>query len=267
MTPVPSASNPPTAIVTGASSGLGRCIVLELARRGWRTVVIARRAEVLEALTADVCNGAECLPLSIDLQETHAIGPCVSRFLQEHAIAPAALFNNAGFGFYGEFLSQPAELHERLWRVNYLAAVEMTRAVLPGMLERRRGHIINTCSMSTKVGPWGHAGYAASKAALVNVTQGLAAEYPARSTGIHFSVVNPGIVSTPYFAGDSFQPLWPRVKGRAIPPELVSRKMVDLLDRPRVQLCVPWFYRFIDVIDALSPALAQRIVAAESRPG
>jgi hypothetical protein len=267
MTPATSESNPPTAIVTGASSGLGRCIVLELARRGWRTVAIARRAEALETLAAEVGTLAACLPLPMDLQDTTAIGPRISRFLQDHAIAPAALFNNAGFGFYAEFLSQPAELHERLWRVNYLAAVEMTRAVLPGMLKRRRGHVINTCSMSTKVGPWGHAGYAASKAALVSVTQGLAAEYPARSTGVHFSVVNPGIVSTPYFAGDSFQRLWPRVKGRAIPPELVARKMVGLLERPRVQLCVPWFYRFIDVIDAFSPALAQRIVAAESRPG
>jgi len=202
----------------------------------------------------------------MDLARTEEIGPRLMAFLGERGIEPDALFNNAGFGHYGEFLSQPTELHERLWRVNYLAAVETTRALLPGMLARRRGHIINTCSISSKVGPWGHAGYAASKAALVSVTQTLAAEYAAQLSGVHFSFVNPGIVSTAYFEVGSYRRMWPRVKHRAISPEVVARRMVGLLDRPRLQLCVPWYYRFIDFIDALSPTLAHRIVAAESRP-
>lgn len=256
----------PTAVVTGASSGLGRCLAQTLARRGWATVVIARRADRLESLAKELSHTAPCTTLAMDLSRTEVIGPRLAAMLEERGIEPDALFNNAGFGHYAEFLAQPAELHERLWRVNYLAAVETTRALLPGMLARRRGHVINTCSISSKVGPWGHAGYAASKAALVSVTQSLAAEYPARSSGVWFSFVNPGIVSTEYFEDGTYQRMWPRVKRRAMAPEVVSRRMVGLLDRPRLQLCVPWYYRFIDLIDALSPTLAHRIVAAESRP-
>lgn len=256
-----------TAVVTGASSGLGKCIVLELARRGWNTVVIARREAAL-CEVVDACGGAvRCSHVVMDLERTEEIGPKMAALLNERGIVVDALFNNAGFGFYGEFLSQPLDLHERLMRVNHLAAVEMTRAVLPGMLARRRGHVVNTCSMSTKIGPWGHAGYAASKAALVSVTQALAAEFPARESGVHFSYVNPGIVKTAYFEGDSFKRLWPRVMKRAISPEVVAGKMVDLLDRPRLQLCVPWYYRMIEVIEAVSPGVAHGMVARESRPG
>ena len=256
----------PTAVVTGASSGLGRCLARALAQRGWATVVIARRAGRLEALADELAPMAPCTPLAMDLSQSEGVGPRLLSFLEDKGIEPDALFNNAGFGFFGEFLSQPMDLHERLWRVNYLAAVETTRALLPGMLARRRGHVMNTCSICSKIGPWGHAGYAASKAALVSVTQSLAAEFPARSSGVRFSFVNPGIVSTDYFENDSYRRMWPRVKHRAIAPEVVARKIVGLLDRPRLQLCVPWYYRFIDFIDALSPTLAHRIVAAESRP-
>lgn len=259
-------SVPPLAIVTGASSGMGRSIALELARRGWATLLIARRTALLEALASELRASAPSAILTMDLCETGAIVDTVRGFLAANGLVPRALFNNAGFGFYGPFLEQPTDLHERLWRVNYLAAVEMTRAVLPGMLERRKGHVINTASMSTKVGPWGHAGYAASKAALVSVTQGLAAEHPARASGVHFSFVNPGIVRTSYFEASSFAPLWKRVAKRAISPERVARAAVNLLERPRLQICVPWYYRAIDAIDAVSPALAHRIVAAESRP-
>lgn len=254
------------AIVTGASSGLGACIARELSRRGTALLLVARRAERLDALARELATAAPVFTLPLDLAETPAIVPALRAALGTHGLAPAALFNNAGFGFYGEFLSQPAELHERLWRVNYLAAVEATRAVLPAMLERRRGHVVNIASMSSKIGPWGHAGYAASKAALVSVTQSLAAEHPARVSGVHFSAVNPGIVKTAYFEGDSFQRLWPRVKHRAVPAERVAARIVALLDRPRLQLCIPRHYRMIDLIEAISPALAHRMVAAESRP-
>lgn len=259
-------SRRPTAIVTGASSGLGRCIALELVRRGWDVVAIARRESALNDLVRD-CGGTQrCRAVTMDLERTDEIAPRMAELLGPGGVVPGALFNNAGFGHYAEFLAQPRELHERLWRVNHLAAVEMTRAVLPGMLHRRRGHVINTCSMSTKIGPWGHAGYAASKAALVSITQSLAAEHPAHHSGVHFSYVNPGIVKTAYFENDSYQRLWPKVAPRAVPPEMVARKMVGLLERPRLQLCVPWYYRMIEVIEAISPTLAHRIVAGESRP-
>jgi len=256
------------AIVTGASSGMGRCVALELSQRGWSTVLIARRGHLLSELSDQLSktNRTSSVFLEQDLARTPEIVPAAEAFLTRHGIEPRVLINNAGFGLYRAFVEHRADDHEGLWRVNYLAAAEMIRCVLPGMLGRRAGHVINIASMSTKVGPWGHAGYAASKAALVSLTQTLAAEHPARRCGVHFSFVNPGIVSTNYFNSESFRTLWPRVKHRAIPPELVARKVAGLLDRPRLEICVPWYYRAIHLIDALSPALAHRIVAHESKP-
>ena len=256
----------PLAIVTGASSGMGRCIATELAGRGWRTLLISRRTALLEQLAVDLRGRAPSEAFPFDLADTAGIAPAIGGFLAARSLKPAALFNVAGFGLYVPFLSQSLEEQERLMRVNHFAAVEMIRVVLPGMLERRRGHIVSLASMSTKVGPWGHAGYAASKCALASLTETLAAEHPARQSGVHFSIVNPGIVSTAYFESDSFKALWPRVEKRAIAPELVARRSVGLLERPRLEICVPRHYRFIEFIRAINPGLAHRIVTAESRP-
>lgn len=254
------------AVVTGASSGMGRCIALELASRGWATLLIARRVGLLESLAAELSSRAPSVALGLDLSMTGEVVRGVSAALARHGIEPSVLVNAAGFGVYRRFLEQPAELHESLWRVNYLGTVEMVRAVLPGMLARRRGHVINIASMSTKVGPWGHAGYAASKAGVVSVTQTLAAEHPYPDSGVRFSFVNPGIVGTAYFESESFRSLWPRVRHRAITPEYVARRVVGLLDRPKAELCIPFYYRAIQWIDAVAPGLAHRLVARESRP-
>ena len=146
--------------------------------------------------------------------------------------------------------------------VNYFASVATLRAVLPGMLERRRGHVINIASMATKMGPWGHAGYAAAKAALVSLTQTLAAEH--HGEGVHFSYVNPGIVDTEYF--DELGGLAERVRRWRISPDVAADRIVALLDRPRLELCIPAHYRLIDVLKALHPSLAHRIVRSQSRP-
>ncbi|MFM9958785.1 MAG: SDR family NAD(P)-dependent oxidoreductase [Phycisphaerales bacterium] len=254
------------AIITGASGGMGACLAREMARRGTALLLVARRIERLEALARELGDTAPCFTLAMDLADTPAVGSTLTAALQKHALTPVALFNNAGAGCYSTFLEQPLELHERLWRINHLAAVETIRAVLPSMLDRRRGHVINICSMSSKIGPWGHSAYAASKAALANITQALQAEHPPERSGVHFTLVNPGIVKTEFFEHEQGRRLWPTVAKRAIPAETVARKVVELLDRPRGQLCVPWFYRFIEAIEAISPTLAQRIVAAQSRP-
>jgi hypothetical protein len=154
--------------------------------------------------------------------------------------------------------------HEKLLRINYLAAVEMIRLVLPGMLRTGRGHVINVASISSKIGPWGHAGYAASKAALVSLTQTLAAEYGTKK--LHFSYVNPGVVDTAYYNGAEMGELWNVVSRHAIHADDVAEKMLRLIDRPRLELCVPGHYRLLDAVKMVSMRLAHWLVARGSRP-
>lgn len=262
----------PLAIITGASSGIGEAAARALAAKGWRTVLLARRGDALRDLAKTLSASAPSDWSALDLSDLDTIEPTLDTMLDRHG-PPAALINNAGFGLYKPFLDHSIAEHERLMNVLYFAPVRTIRTVLPHMLARApgeaglpgaRGHVINISSMSVRMGPWGHAGYAAAKSALRTLTQTLAAEHA--HEGVRFSVVCPGIVDTAYFRTEQIAPLFASMRGRAIAPERVARAVTRLLDKPRLEVCVPRHYRALDLISALAPRLAHRIVSQQSRP-
>ncbi|MGI9014855.1 MAG: SDR family NAD(P)-dependent oxidoreductase [Phycisphaerales bacterium] len=258
----------PLAIVTGGSGGIGFAIASALADRGYRLLIIGRSTDRLN-VSLDRMNHQPSAPphtaIACDFCDADGLAICIGKLDAMWAADPIhVLVNCAGVGLYRPFLETSADDFARLMQTNYFAAVTLIRAALPGMLRARQGHIINIASMSAKMGPWGHAAYSPTKAALASLTQTLAAEHA--GSGVHFSVVNPGIVRTAYFENSSFASLWPRVKKYAIEPERVARAVVRLLDRPRVEVCVPRSHRLLDWITAIHPALTHRIVAQQSRP-
>jgi short-subunit dehydrogenase len=198
-----------------------------------------------------------------DLADPQQVDAAIHTIMTEHG-APEVLVNCAGCGAYRTFLDHSDADHDRLLQVNYLSARRLIQAFLPAMLERRRGHVINVTSISAKFGPWGHAGYAAAKAALTTLTQTLACEYTEH--GVNFSYVKPGIVDTEYFQTAETAGLWSVVRRRAISAETVALATVRLLDKPRIELCVPRHYRFLDLVRAISPSLVLRLVRNGSRP-
>jgi hypothetical protein len=250
------------AIVTGASSGVGREVALLLARRGYHLLLMARRKQKLEELAAEISRHAGSTVMTCDLCQCDAIENMAPGLGVKGPVE--VLINNAGHGLYQPFLKHSTEDFRRLMEVHYFAPVSAIRAVLPAMVERGRGHVINIASISVKMGPWGHAGYAAAKSALATLTQSLAAEYA--GTGVRFSYVNPGIVDTDYFRDPSYAPLLPRVRRHAVSAQYAAKKIVSLLDRPRLELCIPAHYRLMDFFKALSPTLAHLLVARQSRP-
>jgi len=256
-------SNAPLALITGASSGMGREIARRLARRGYRTLLVARREALLREASEELSRFAPSVGLSLDLNDPAAIEAAIPAALAEHG-DPEVLINCAGHGLYRLAKDQADAEVRTLMQVHYFAAFALIRLTLPAMLQRRKGHVINIASMSTKIGPWGHAGYAAAKAALVSLTQSLAAEH--QVDGVRFSYVNPGIVRTDYFASPAVAGLFGRQQRRAIEPGRVADATVRLLDHPRLEICVPGHYRALDWLKAISPGLAHRIVASESRP-
>ncbi|MCX5658134.1 MAG: SDR family NAD(P)-dependent oxidoreductase [Planctomycetota bacterium] len=258
-----SGNDAPLAIVTGASSGIGRETATLLARRGYRTILLARRAQRIEALAQELSAFAPSEALALDLSQPGAVESAAPALLAR--VGPVdVLVNNAGTGQYTPFAETPVETERQLMQVHYFSAAALIRAVLPEMRRRRRGHVINVASIATKMGPWGHSGYAAAKAALVSLTQTLAAEHG--RDGIHFSYVNPGIVATEFFNDPTLAPVAQRNTRRRVAPATVAAGVVGLIDHPRLELCIPRHYRILDWINALSPALAHWMVAAGSRP-
>ncbi|HVZ93980.1 MAG TPA: SDR family oxidoreductase [Phycisphaerales bacterium] len=252
----------PIALITGASSGIGLAAAEHFARRGWRTILVARREQELSRLASELSSSAPSFPIVLDVTDDDRLDAAVRDVLDRFG-APDALINNAGSNDYMPFLDLSLATHRDIFRVNYHAPARLIYLLLPAMLQRRKGHVINITSMSAKIGPWGHSSYAAAKAALTSLTQTLAAEH--EGSGVYFSYLHPGIVRTPYFESPANRPLWDKQKRRAIEPDAVARAIVGLIDRPRLEVCVPAHFRLIDFLTALSPTIAHRIVARSSR--
>ncbi|MDX2114848.1 MAG: SDR family NAD(P)-dependent oxidoreductase [Planctomycetota bacterium] len=255
-----------TAIVTGASSGIGAAVARALARERYRTVLIARRAPLLSEVAAECERSAPSRAVAFDLSRTDEIAPLLTRVLAEEPAAdgPVILVNNAGAGRYGPFLEHQSPDFERLIRLNYLAPIECIRAVLPRMLAEGRGHVFNIGSMSSVIGCYWHPAYGPTKAALCNLTEALASEH--ESSGVRFTLVLPGIIRTPYFDAPDMRLLWRSVSHRSISAEAMADAIVSAIGTRKLHLHMPRHYRALSILAACVPSFAARLVRANSRP-
>jgi NADP-dependent 3-hydroxy acid dehydrogenase YdfG len=181
-----------TALVTGASRGIGAAIVRRLAREGARVAIVARDARALEALAIEVGNG--CVAAACDLHEPGS-ADVVKAALDDRGVdAPDILVNNAG-----AFLVSPAQEtsvddFREMLELNLTAPFAFVRAFLPGMQRRSMGHLVTLGSIADRAAFPGNAAYAASKHGLRALHEVLRAEL--RGTGVRTSLVSPGPVDT-----------------------------------------------------------------------
>ena len=171
-----------TALVTGASAGIGRAFAEVLAARGYRLVLVARRADRLEAAAAELRqrHGIETSVITADLAEPEAPARLAAE-LERRGLAVDVLVNNAGYGVPGRYEQSPWARHDANLRVMVTAVCELTYRLLPGMIERKWGRIINIASLAGHLpAPAGHTLYAATKAFLVRFSESLHAEHVAR---------------------------------------------------------------------------------------
>jgi NADP-dependent 3-hydroxy acid dehydrogenase YdfG len=176
-----------TALVTGASSGIGAAVVTALRARGLTVVAAARRAERLEALAEET----GCTPLVVDLRDTGALYDALG------GLEVDILVNNAGLGrgFEALFEVSPEDIDTTLG-TNVLAAVHVVRAVAPGMVGRKRGHIVNIGSIAGLY-PIKSSLYGASKGAVHLLSQNLRVEL--QGSGVRVTEICPGRVETEFF--------------------------------------------------------------------
>ncbi|MGE0039665.1 MAG: SDR family NAD(P)-dependent oxidoreductase [Vicinamibacterales bacterium] len=181
-----------TALVTGASAGIGRAFADELAGRGYGLVLVARRRDRLEAAAADLGtrHGVAVHVIVADLADPAAPARIVDE-LAVRAIAVDVLVNNAGYGVPGRYARTTWAQQDAFLQVMVVAVAELTHRLLPGMLARGWGRVVNVASLAGLLpGVAGHTLYAASKAMLVRFSESLALE--TAGTGVQVTAVCPG---------------------------------------------------------------------------
>ena len=180
------------ALITGASSGIGAAFADLFAAEGFDLVITARREDRLRALAGRLEErfNARVHVVPADLSEPSAVDELCSA-VRDRGLAVDALVNNAGYGIPGVFLASPWPRHAAQLQVMVIALAELTHRLLPPMIERGYGRVINVASLAALVpAPAGHTLYAATKAFLVKFSESLANEV--RPAGVHVTALCPG---------------------------------------------------------------------------
>jgi len=200
-------SSRPVALVTGASAGIGRELAKVLAREGHDLVLVARRQAELDELAGTLKEqyGATAQVVAVDL----SVPDAAAKVLAELGADPRidVLVNNAGFGGHGSFASRDRDADLRMVAVNVVALTDLTKLVLPGMIGRGRGRVLNVASTASfQPGPF-MAVYYATKAYVLSLSEALAEEVS--GTGVTVTCLCPGVTDTEFHAvaGTDAQPL------------------------------------------------------------
>ncbi|MEV0594580.1 SDR family NAD(P)-dependent oxidoreductase [Nonomuraea cavernae] len=233
-------------LITGASSGIGAATARAMADAGALLVLAGRDRKRLEAVAAETGGRAVVADITTG-----------ARALARLAGSIDILVNNAGAGWAGAFARMPPDRIEGLVTVNLTAPIELTRLLLPGMVEAGRGHVVFVASIAGAIGVGREAVYSAAKAGLVAFADALRDELR-ESPGIGVSVVLPGVVDTPFFErrGAPYDRPWPL----PMPPERVARGIMAAIRNERSESYVPAWLRLPARLRGAAPGPFRRLM-------
>jgi len=244
-----------TALVTGASSGIGRLLALRMAAAGARVALVARRERELEELADEIrAGGGEAVPLVCDVadrQQALATAEKAAKALGRIDV----LVNNAGYGHHRRFLDWDVEDMERVMRVNFLGTLYFTKALLPAMVERGSGWLVFIASAAGRIAPADETAYAASKHAMVGLAGSLSLEV--EDAGVHVLTVCPGAIRTPLFDDEALARLPAVARRHMAEPEDLVEAIMDALARGRRELTFPRWIASGYVAQALAPSFCR----------
>lgn len=235
----------PVAIVTGASSGIGRSTALHLAAKGWLVIIVGRRASNLGALKDQIkASGGAAVSVVADLAKLKDIENVVSQAKVAGGRIDA-LLNIAGVGGMNQVMTPDDDVQHML-ATNLLAPIRLMRAVIPIMTAQRSGVIVNVGSVKGEIAIGGI--YSATKFGLRGLTDSVRREIA--GSGIRISLVEPGYIATEMTAH----------RGRRMPgPEVIVKAIESCLTRKRRTVVVPGRYWILIFFSNLFPALVDRV--------
>jgi short-subunit dehydrogenase len=249
--------DPEWAVVTGASSGIGRAFALELARRGHAVLLVARRRARLEALSAEIgAAGGRAEVLDADLGTGEGVDAVVERV--EALGGARVLVNDAGYGAGGRFVEQPLDEAHGQIALNVSALVALTYRLLPAMIARREGRIINLASLLSFMPTPYFAVYGATKAFVLSFSEALAHEL--RGSGVRVLATCPGPVKTEFSGIAGMTEVEERFP--TLEPQTVARTSLRAIEGYRTVRIVGWVNKLVTFVARLSPRALMRFIMA-----
>lgn len=246
-------------VVTGASSGIGEATARALAGKGSRVLVVARRRERLEAIADDIQTaGGEAHAFPADLADADDLTRVATEITKAHGI-PDILINNAGAGRWLSLEETSAADAAAMMAVPYLSAFNITRAFLPGMKTRARGHIVNVTSVAARLAWPGAVAYIAARRAMEGFSDALAADLS--GTGIDVTLAIFGTVESSYWANNpgSRENLPKAGSGiRTLTTGEVAHAIVEAIEKRKRLVIRPRIYRALFLTQALFPERTAR---------
>jgi NAD(P)-dependent dehydrogenase (short-subunit alcohol dehydrogenase family) len=221
-------------LITGAARGMGKLHAANFAREGSVVVLTdVDEAELDKTVEGLKSQGYQAHAYKLDVSDRDACFALAEKVKSE--VGPIdVLVNNAGITECVPVLDQSESALRRMTDVNYLSQVWMMQAVVPDMVRRRSGHVVNVASIAGKVGTAMMGGYCATKHAVIGITDAIRQEL--RGSGVQFTLIEPGYVSTGMFEGGNipFITSWQD-------PQKVSDALISGVKKNKGEVCVPWF--------------------------
>ncbi|MGN7763449.1 SDR family NAD(P)-dependent oxidoreductase [Paenibacillus sp. 22594] len=242
-------------VITGASSGIGALTAQMLSKRGAVPILLARSEDKLKETAAGI-PGVFGLYIC-DVTDEEQVVKTFADILSTYGRIDV-LLNNAGYGKFASFTEMESREFDEMMDVNYMGIVRCTKAVVPHMLERGSGQIVNVASMAGKIGTARSVAYSATKHAVLGFTNALRQEL--RQQGIIVSAVNPGPIATEFFrTADPSGSYEKSVARIMMTPEHVAKKMVKLIEKGKEEIDLPGFAALGIRLYGLFPRLADKL--------
>jgi len=251
-------------VVTGASSGIGEQACLDFAKKGARVTLVARSKDKMEAIADKIKRNYQthALVVACDVSKKEQVLSMNKQVLDELGHIDI-LVNNAGFGIFGSVNELSIEELEEQISTNLLGTVYCTKAFLPSMLSRKRGHIVNVASVAGSIGIPGMASYCASKFGMLGFSQSLYHEL--KGTGVGVTVVSPITVKTNFFNHPSFKKTKPHYSPIGLSASHVSKAILRAANSRRLEIIVPFYVRGAVWFTQTLPYLINPIIGAAFR--
>lgn len=242
-----------TALVTGSSAGIGEALANVWARHGFNLVLTARREDRLIKVAEDIKarHGVQVSVIAEDLADPVAPQRLADRLAAEN-LTIDVLINNAGYGVGGKFHTVPWDDHAKFFQVLMVAPCALTHLLLPGMLQRRYGRVVNIASVAGLLpGSPGFTLYGGSKSHIIRFSQALNAE--CRGTGVHVTAINPGLTRSEFHEAAGVRSsvdampgwMWQTAEEVALEAYAASRRNKPVHTTGRVNRAMGWLARHL----------------------